>query len=53
MIAIDKVELIAGDLPTKQLHLTITWAELHQQELLKDWNLLQNGELPFKIEPLN
>ena len=27
-------------------------AELRQEELLADWQLAQNGELPFMIEPL-
>ena len=53
VIGIDQIELLAGELPKKQLRLTLAWAELHQAELLEDWNLLQNGELPFSIEPLN
>lgn len=53
VVGIDEVELLAGELPRKQLRLTLAWGELHQQELLKDWDLLQNGKLPFKIEPLN
>lgn len=52
VIAIDTVELIAGELPQKQLRLVIAWAEIHQEELIKDWDLLQNGRPPFKIEPL-
>jgi len=27
-------------------------AELHQEELLADWELVMNGEEPFKIQPL-
>lgn len=36
----------------KQLRLTEAWAELHQEELLKDWELLQSGRSPKSIEPL-
>lgn len=25
---------------------------LHQEELINDWNLVMNGEEPFKIQPL-
>lgn len=53
VIGIDEVEILAGELPKKQLRLALAWGELHQRELLKDWNLLQNGEAPFKIDPLN
>ncbi|SSC12102.1 conserved protein of unknown function [Mesotoga infera] len=28
------------------------WIELHSDELIANWKLVTNGELPFKIEPL-
>ena len=43
---------IEGNLPTKQLKLVLAWAELHKEELLADWDLAMNGEIPFKIDPL-
>lgn len=52
VIGIDKVELLAGELPQKQLRLVIAWAEIHNEELQKDWDLLQKGRPPFKIDPL-
>lgn len=52
VIGIDSIELLAGALPQKQLRLVFAWAELHLEELLADWNLLQNGKLPVKIDPL-
>lgn len=52
VIGVDEVELLAGELPRRQLRLVFAWAELHQQELLSAWDLLQSGQLPFKIEPL-
>ena len=36
----------------KQVKLVLAWAELRKEELLADWELAINGELPFKIEPL-
>jgi hypothetical protein len=30
----------------------LAWAELHQDELMADWDLVMNGEEPFKILPL-
>ena len=32
--------------------LTIAWAELHQEELMANWDLIMNGEPPFRIQPL-
>lgn len=52
IIAIDDVELIGGTLPRKQERLVLGWAELHLQELLDDWSLLQAGRPSVKIEPL-
>ncbi|MFH1265016.1 MAG: DUF4160 domain-containing protein, partial [Planctomycetota bacterium] len=45
-------EIIEGNLPRRQQRLVLAWAELHQEELMADWNLVMNGENPFKIEPL-
>ena len=49
---INPVELITGSLPRRQQRLVEAWAELHQEELKKDWSLLQVGKLPKSIEPL-
>jgi len=46
------VELIAGTLPARQRRLVEAWAELHQDELTRDWELLQQGHRPLPIEPL-
>jgi hypothetical protein len=35
--------LIAGALPQKQRRLVEAWAQLHQDELLADWELLYAG----------
>ena len=50
--AIDSVELIGGDMPRQQQRLVEAWAEIHREELSKDWQRLQSGHPPFKIEPL-
>ncbi len=36
----------------RQVKLVQAWAELHQEELLADWQLVMNGEKPFSIQPL-
>lgn len=52
IIDLNSCELTDGSLPNKQRKLVEAWTVLHQEELLADWNLAQNGELPYKIEPL-
>jgi hypothetical protein len=45
-------QVLAGELPQKQLRLVWAWLELHKDELIADWDLLVAGEKPYKIEPL-
>ena len=52
IFSLDPVDLIAGGVPRRQRRLVEAWAELHQEELLADWALLQAGELPSPIDPL-
>ncbi len=49
---INSCEMSEGNLSKKQIKLIEAWAELHQEELLANWELAQNGEIPYKIEPL-
>jgi hypothetical protein len=46
-------DLTDGDLPSKQKRLVETWIKLHKAELLDNWGLLQNEELPRKVAPLD
>ena len=34
------------------LELVLDWAELHQEELLRDWDLCQQHQQPAEIAPL-
>ena len=43
VFSIGPVELLAGTIPQRQQRLVEAWAELHQEELLADWELLRNG----------
>jgi len=52
VINIQDGNLMSGKLPLKQMRLVSAWIEIHQDELLADWELCQNGEKPFSIEPL-
>lgn len=50
--SIEMIERLAGSLPTRQERLVLAWAELHREELLRNWQVLQQGFPPGKIEPL-
>ena len=52
IFSIDPVEMVAGSLPKRQRRLVEAWAELRQQELMADWETLQQGKTPAAIEPL-
>ena len=51
-ISIEDGEVLAGQIPRKQLRLVQAWIELRRDELAADWALASSGELPYKIEPL-
>ncbi|MBD5146148.1 MAG: DUF4160 domain-containing protein [Ruminococcus sp.] len=45
-------ELLAGNIPVKQLKLVLAWLAIHEDELYSAWNKAVQG-IPFeKIEPL-
>jgi hypothetical protein len=52
VFSISPIALIAGSMPQRQQRLVEAWAELHQDELLADWNLLDQGRPPARIAPL-
>ncbi|NTW88035.1 MAG: DUF4160 domain-containing protein [Desulfobulbaceae bacterium] len=51
-VGIGDGEILAGNLPRKQLRLVQEWIELHRDELMADWELADNGEELYKISPL-
>jgi len=53
IISIKDFSLLEGKLPPKALALVVEWASIHQEELLKNWNLGIEGKTFNKIEPLN
>lgn len=48
---IDK-QVIKGEMPSRIVKLVAEWAELHQDELMQNWQRLLQGEEAEKIEPL-
>jgi len=52
IIDIKNLKLIEGKLPRRALGLALDWDELHQAELLADWQLCQDMQNPKPIAPL-
>lgn len=52
VISIPGGDLLDGNIPTNKLKLLQAWIEIHQDELMADWELASKGQLPYKIEPL-
>lgn len=44
--------IIAGVFPPKQTKLVAAWAEIHQDELIALWEIMQTDEEYFKIKGL-
>ena len=52
-IDIESLSLSEGRLPRRALELVLDWAELHQHELIEDWELCRGHQVPRPIEPLH
>lgn len=44
--------LVKGYMPRSVLKKVFEWMDLHRDELMKNWNILQEGKEPFGISPL-
>jgi hypothetical protein len=52
LIAIQTFEVIRGELPGRAMALVLEWAQQHRQELMEDWELCVQNQMPAKIRPL-
>lgn len=52
VIAIPSGEVLEGELKPSRLKLVEAWIEIHQDELMADWDLASQGQSIFTIEPL-
>lgn len=51
-INIQTLEILQGELPRRAQELVLDWAELHQNELMDNWELCRQHLEPQKIVPL-
>jgi len=52
VIEIPTGSVLQGKLPKSKQKLVDAWIEIHNDELMADWELAINGESVFKIDPL-
>lgn len=45
--------VLAGGLPPKQHKLVVAWIEIHQEDLMADWELAVTGRNPLPIRGLD
>ncbi len=53
LVSIHDIEILEGELPSKQQKMVIGWAAFHQTELEEDWELAAQKQELFPIAPLN
>ena len=51
-ITLNACEITHNNLPTRQQRLVLAWVEIHQEDLLANWNLVQHGQMPVVIDGL-
>ncbi len=52
VFTVESFERLRGDLPPRAERLVREWADLHRDELLRNWELARAGEQLMSIEPL-
>jgi hypothetical protein len=52
LIAIQTFEVLRGELPPRAMALVLEWAQQHRNELMRDWQLCVQNQIPERIRPL-
>jgi len=52
IVSISDGNILEGNLPPNKLKLLLAWMEIHNEDLIADWNLAVEGQKPYKIDPL-
>ena len=52
VLSIPDGEILEGELRRNKMKLVQAWVEIHQDELMADWELASQGEAIFRIDPL-
>jgi hypothetical protein len=52
VIDIRTFEVLRGELPLRAVALVLEWAQQHRNELMRDWELCVQNQMPERIRPL-
>lgn len=52
VLSIPDGNVLEGELKRNKMKLVQAWIEIHQEELMANWELASQGEAIFKIDPL-
>lgn len=52
VFSIPEGSLLEGSIKENKTKLILAWIEIHQEDLLADWQLAVSGEKVFQIDPL-
>ena len=52
VLSIPEGDILEGELRRNKMKLVQAWIEIHQDELMADWELASSGEAVFRIDPL-
>ena len=52
IFSINDLEVLDGEIPSKQLKMVLGWAAFHQTELIENWELAVKKQDLFTIDPL-
>lgn len=52
LVSINEIEVLEGELPSKQLKMLLGWAAFRQDELRENWELARQRKELFAIDPL-
>jgi hypothetical protein len=53
VFGIEPLALLRGRFPRRAVGLVMEWAATHQRELLANWQLMRDDQLPNRIDPLD
>ena len=52
VLSIPEGDVLEGELKRNKMKLVQAWIEIHQDELMANWELASRGEAVFRIDPL-
>lgn len=53
LVSVETGEVLEGRLPKRAAKLVAEWTSLHRAELLANWEMARNGDLPERIAGLD